>query len=141
MTPLVSQILSRAFATLGEQEVSGTKSNSTILGWIRAWFPKQNDDSTIAWCAIWTSTIMSECGLPVPPTPFRAYSWRLWGTLREGEPQLGDVVVLTRSGGHHVAVCLRVTKDSFWGISGNSKNAVSVDKYDRKRIVAVRSPE
>jgi uncharacterized protein (TIGR02594 family) len=141
MSPLVSQIMARAFATLGEQEVPGTKSNSTILGWIRRWFPRHEDDSTLAWCGVWVATVMSDCGLPVPPMPFRARSWRLWGTRREGEPQLGDVVVLTRSGGHHVAICLRATPDVVWVIGGNQQNAVTVAKYDRKRVVAVRSPE
>lgn len=140
MSPLVTQILTRAFATLGEREIAGTGSNSTILGWIRRWFPRQADDSSLAWCAIWVATIMQECGLEVPALPFRAFSWRQWGAKRTGEPQLGDVVILDRAGGYHVGLCLRVTANSVWLLGGNQGSAVSVAEFDRARVVSVRVP-
>jgi uncharacterized protein (TIGR02594 family) len=135
MNPLVSQILARAFADLGEHEVPGTESNPKILGWMRSWFPRQRDDTTLAWCAIWISVVMKDCGLAVPEFPFRAKSWAGWGTERTTEPQLGDVCVLDRAGGGHVGIVLRVTKSHVWLLSGNHGNAIDVAKFWRSRIV------
>jgi uncharacterized protein (TIGR02594 family) len=138
MSPLATQILIAAFGTLGEQESIGTKVNPTILGWIRAWFPRATDDSTIAWCAIWLSTVVSDCGIGVPDKPFRARMWKEWGTKREGPAQVGDVAVLRRKGGHHVGIVLKATDRYVWLVGGNQSNSVNVTRFDASLIEAVR---
>ncbi len=137
MDALRAKIVETAFASLGEQEVTGPASNPTVLGWIRRWLPRATDDSTTAWCAVWVSQVMASCGLEVPATPFRAHSWLAWGTSTE-DPTLGDVAVMIRDGGFHVGIVLRATSESIWLVGGNQGNAVSVARFDRKRVVQVR---
>jgi uncharacterized protein (TIGR02594 family) len=81
--------------------------------------------------------VLTACGLAVPALPFRAHSWIAWGSRTE-TPAVGDVAVITRDGGFHVGIVLRVTDESIWLLGGNQGNAVSVAQFDRKRVVQIR---
>lgn len=139
MDAIQAKLLQSALATLGEREVNGSKRNPVIGAWIDRWFRKGADDIT-AWCGIWMAERVNECSLPVPELPFRAKSWESWGRALEDyeEPQPGDVVVMTRSGGFHVTMLLRTTSTTVWCIGGNQSNAVTVTAYPRERVKAIR---
>lgn len=138
--PLRLTLLETCLSTLGEREVTGPKSNPTILAWIRARLPWAKDDSTTAWCGLWLAAMCQHAQLPIPEKAWKAAAWKDWGHVRAPIAALpGDVAILTRPGGHHVGAVLKVTRHQIWLLGGNQGNAVSVRSYPFSRVQSVRS--
>lgn len=142
----------RAASYLGKgiREISGPTSHPQILAWLQRTeklYPTDLtiDDSKYAWCGVFVGNMVlderaSNPAMPPPPKYFQAAAkWREWGTkVNYLKAERGDVVVLTRTGGHHVAIISGVTNDGFKVIGGNQSDALSIAEYPWARVVAVR---
>lgn len=132
---------------LGEKEIPGKASNSTIIEMankIGLQGIYTNDD--ISWCAVFINFLCFISGKPLSQTTtdkyelMRAISFSKWGNKVEVKDiQLGDIVVISRTGGYHVFIAIALTKSgNIIGLGGNQSNQTSIAEFDIKRVVAVR---
>lgn len=100
------------------------------------------DDVQTSWCGIIMGLITTRLQLGLPIAHYRAKSWLQWGeAVTSGEVMKGDVIVMTRPGGHHVTVFAGwadATKKRFRARGGNQSNAYNETVYDATLIQAVR---
>ena len=125
-------------------------ANGTILAWIKSFFPKAKDESEYSWCSIGLISILSE------DVEFRTQikevnidpMARSWSRLPNQVPNLaeilpGDIIVLTRGNGisGHVGVYVGENfnnKNQVMILGCNQGDAVSIQPFDKSRIVAIR---
>lgn len=121
----------------GLKEKPGAASNERIKKAIlesASWLDP--DDSKTAWCGCIMGLWCKELGLPVPKEYFRAANWLNIGTpvdIKDAIP--GDIVVISRSGGNHVALFVDNALTLF---GGNQSNAVNSSKFDRSSLRGIR---
>jgi len=124
---------------LGLKEIPGIKNEPVIVQWwqrMRSWF---RDDET-PWCGLFVAICMSECGIKTPPTFFRALSWKDWG-FSLPNPEVGCVVVFSRTGGGHVGFVVGEDQNgNLMVLGGNQGNRVSIVAFPRDRVVGYRWP-
>jgi uncharacterized protein (TIGR02594 family) len=126
---------------IGLAEVAGPKSNPRIQQMIAraaSWLDK--DDSKTAWCGCAMGDWCFACGLAVPKEYYRAINWLNWGVAVDLEDaKQGDVVVLSRPGGNHVALLDAVVAPRTWALlGGNQSNMVNVSRYPVSLVRGVR---
>lgn len=143
MSPTPSQKLyDHALKDRGLKEIDGPASAPRIKYMIETaakWL--DNDDSKTAWCGCACGIWCLETALGVPKEHYRAASWLKWG--RDVKPlnaRQGDIVVLTRKGGNHVALLDHFSDDlrTVYLLGGNQSNAVNISKYDSTTILGIR---
>lgn len=124
----------------GLRETPGSGSTArirqAILG-AAAWLDP--DDSATAWCGCITGQWVKEIGLTPPAAYYRAANWLEVGTevpLASARP--GDIVVISRTGGNHVALYLAHDTGTITLYGGNQSNAVGVAKFPRSSLRGVR---
>lgn len=136
-------IFDTAAKYLGTSEVKGPGSNASIQRWIqRAADWLDPDDSKTAWCGCFRAAIGYETGTGVPPSPYRAASWLIWGgavpVSDTSKWRHGDTVIMTRPGGNHVCLLDKVVGKKAYCLGGNQSDAVSIAAFDISRITGVR---
>lgn len=140
-----------AFLNQGIREISGPTSHPQILAWLKRTeklWPTDLpvDDSRYAWCGVFVGNMVLDdmaagnTTRAQPPKYFQgAIKWATWGkTVTKKAAQRGDVVVLTRTGGHHVAIVSSINDNGVKVIGGNQGDALSVVEYPWTKVVAVR---
>ena len=128
----------------GITEIKGSNHHDQILEFHAATWLKAPDDET-PWCAAFMSFIVNkvcdEMDLPhlKHDTP-RALEWQDWGTsVPTRDCRKGDIVVLTRKGGGHVALATGMQNNGHCALlGGNQNNMVCTSNYPASRIVTVR---
>lgn len=121
------------------KEISGAKSNPTILGWAKAlggWIASYYTNDDIPWCGLFLAHIMGAT-LPKELLPSNPLSAKAWGTFgkRLSSPALGAVMVFNRDGGDHVGLYLGETATAYRILGGNQSNSVSLTWIAKKRLV------
>lgn len=133
----------------GIKEIAGPSSHPQIRAWLKrceALYPTDLtiDDSKYAWCGVFVGNMVlderASSNIPAPPKYFQgAAKWRTWGTaVPFKSAQRGDVVVLTRPGGYHVAIVSGLTTTGLKVIGGNQSDALTIADYPWSKVVAVR---
>lgn len=142
---VLPKLLSAGLQYLGVKEFPGLKSNNPIimnmakqLGIAKIY---QNDE--MAWCALFMSFLCLITGKPMPFAGYeivRAASFVKWGNeIGAGQACLGDVVVINRAGGYHVAILIGVTDKNTYIIFGaNQSNKVGFMEIEIDRVIAYR---
>ena len=130
-----------AYSYLGVKEVPGSKSNPLILGWIQDFLGWGDDDSDVAWCAIFINTMLKECGIKGTGKA-NARSFLDWGKVVES-PRKGDIVIFERGGmsswkGHVGIYWGESSSNSIYCLGGNQSDKVSVATYNKSRILGYR---
>lgn len=142
----MQELLLYALQFYGVKEVTGSKANPVIMGWIRQWLPGRRDDSDTAWCAIFVGSCARALGYETPDKPYAAIAWEKAGTNvghLEAARQ-GDVIVVTRGARsdwrRHVGFLVRDERAAgrVWLLGGNQSNAVTVEAFDIDTITAIR---
>ena len=139
------------FLGKGIMEVSGPSSHPQILTWIQRtekMYPSDTpiDDSQYAWCGVFVGNMVLDdiaAGNKLrlkPPGYFQgAARWKKWGVaVPFNETKRGDVVILTRKGGHHVAILSSPMTGGLNVVGGNQSNKVSIAPYLWHSVVDVR---
>lgn len=138
------------FFGCGIREIAGPSSHPKILEWIKRTeklYPSDTpiDDGRYAWCGVFVGCLVLDeiaAGgkLPKPPAYFQgAKRWENWGArIEKHSGKRGDVVVMKRTGGHHVTIIDRPAKGGYICVGGNQGDAVSKVLYPFAAIVAVQ---
>jgi len=129
---------------IGTREIPGKVTApiiATMLARLGAWW---SDDET-PWCATFVSWCLQSAGLAPPKAFYRGRAFIKWG-IHVGPVAIapyGSIVVLERTGGHHVGFLTGVdtAARTIHLLGGNQDNRVNFSPYDIRRVVAVRSPE
>ena len=133
--------LERAWAELGQKEVQGVTSNPRIVDLFREVGHGGDARDEIAWCAAFVGACLERSGLPSTRS-LRARSYLTWGEALEG-PRLGAVAVLTRGPDPalgHVGFVVGESGGSLLLLGGNQSDAVTVEAFDRVRVLGYRWP-
>ncbi len=140
-----------AFIGQGIREVSGPSSHPQILAWLKRtekMWPTDLpvDDSRYAWCGVFVGCLLLDdiaagsTDRPKPPPYFQgAGRWEAWA---KGVPmknaERGDVVILRRPKGKHVAIVSGVTPGGIRVTGGNQSDTISIAEYPWHKVIAVR---
>ena len=97
------------------------------------------------WCKYFADWCLDKAGYAIPPKSGMARSYLTWGNERQGEPNLGDVVVLWRGTSDdgvagHVGFFVRQDRDYVYLLGGNQGDAVTEAKFLRSKVLGVRYP-
>lgn len=140
VAPISAKLFAHASKDIGVKEIPGAAVHPRIAeafklcpSWLVA-----NDDET-AWCGVIMGLWTHELGLSRPGDHYRAASWLNIGKevdIANARP--GDIVVLSRSGGNHVALFKARQGDTLELLGGNQSNAVNVTKYAMSNLRGVR---
>lgn len=135
-----ARILAHAIKDSGLTETRGPDSHPRILHAIRVaalWLDP--DDSQTAWCGCIRGLWGLETGTGVPKAHYRAKSWASWGkpvALKDALP--GDTVILSRRGGHHVALFQSADRTHLRLFGGNQSNACNSSRFPIETLLAIR---
>jgi uncharacterized protein (TIGR02594 family) len=131
-----------AWAELGVAERTGAATNPRIAAYFRAvGHPEVADDET-AWCAAFVGACLESAGLKCTRS-LSARSYLDWG-VGMTELQPGAVIVLERGSDPalgHVGFLVGETPQSVILLGGNQSNAVTVQAFDRARVIGCRLPD
>lgn len=134
--------LTAAWRELGQKEIVGGADNGRIVSYFRqSGHPEIGDDET-PWCAAFVGAML-EHGGQKSTRSLRARSYLNWGVAIE-RSRSGAVAVLSRgrnSALGHVGFVVGETDDALILLGGNQSNAVSVQAFDRSRLLGLRWPE
>ncbi len=137
----VPQMVQEAVALLGVHELEGIRDNQTILGWAReVRLANVYTHDSIAWCGLLCAVVAKRASKPVVEGALWAANWCKWGRPSP-LPSLGDVIVYTRPGGHHVNVYIAEDEVAYHGIGGNQSDTVSIARILKSRAKCVRRPK
>lgn len=133
--------LEHAWAELGQREVAAGGDNPRIVALYRdAGFPDVRHDE-VAWCAAFVGACLERAGMAGTHS-LLARSFQQYGEKLD-QGQLGAIVVLSRGadpGLGHVAFWIGETSERVYLLGGNQGDAVSVQAFDKARILDVRWP-
>lgn len=134
------KLYNKALEDFGLTEMSGPKSQPRIrlaIDQAADWLDE--DDSKTAWCGCIMGLWCKELGFAVPKDYFRARNWKEVGKkVLLSEAKQGDIVVMSREGGHHVALFSKQVKDQVFLLGGNQRNQVNVSSFNQGFIEEVR---
>lgn len=128
---------------VGMKEVAGPQSNPIILGMLQ-YAGKWPTDDSVPWCSAFTWCVAYLLDLPRPMTAaLAARSWLKVGTpVALEDAKVGfDVVILERGASAtagHVGFYAGHSTQTVSILGGNQNDAVSVQTFDRARVVGVR---
>lgn len=145
-TPL-PKLVSAALQYLGVKEFPGFSNNPIIMDMAKGLGLQgvYTNDSTQAWCAVFVNHLIRITGKPLQQPKDKYDLMRALKTAKnfdlvpKGEWRMGDIILLSRSGGGHVfiAIC-ESAAGNIIGIGGNQSNAVTFAEFDFDRVVEVR---
>ena len=133
--------LTHAWAELGQREVAGEADNLRIVQLYKDIGLSGTTHDEVAWCAAFVGSCLERSGY----ASTRSLMARSY--LEFGEPletaRLGAVVVLSRGADPalgHVGFWVGEQQDSLLLLGGNQADAVSVEAFDKSRLVGMRWP-
>lgn len=134
--------LDQAWREFGEAERAGSSENPRIVAMFRdAGHPSVTRDE-VAWCAAFCGACLERSGIKSTRS-LMARSYLDWGVALS-TPRMGAVAVFSRGSDPaqgHVGFWLGESGDAVVLLGGNQGNAVSVARYPKSRLLAVRWPE
>lgn len=122
---------------LGQSEIAGSKDNARIVFYHSFTSLKATDDET-PWCSSFVCAALEENGFKSTRS---AAAKSYIGFMAKGDGSVGDIAVLKRPGGHHVAF---INKKFVAGSStiellgGNQSNKVRVSNYSAADLLDIR---
>lgn len=133
--------LEEAWREFGQGERDGAAENTRIVALFRdAGHPEIASDE-VAWCAAFCGACLERAGVRSTRS-LLARSYLAWGETLD-DPRMGAVAVFSRGSDPsqgHVGFWLGETDDAVVLLGGNQKNAVSVTRYPKSRILGLRWP-
>jgi uncharacterized protein (TIGR02594 family) len=135
------RIYDAAAEYLGVKETPGRATTAAIAEMFRlapSWLDQ--DDSVTAWCGIFRGYVGHVTATGMPAQHYRAAAWLEWGQPVPLEAaRRGDTVILSRTGGHHVALYVSTpTGGTVRLLGGNQGNAVSLANFAAASVKGIR---
>ncbi len=133
-----------ALSYLGEQEIAGNLHNQVVVDmFANVGHPEIQDDET-AWCAAFVGHCIEVVGLR-STRALTARSYLKWG---EPVPDIelaleGDILVFKRGNSTwqgHVGFFVGDEGNQIAVLGGNQGNAVSIARYRKDKLIAIRRP-
>ena len=135
---LLNHILANYY---GLKEREGSDFSPTLLRWIKVYFPEQKDDGVIPYCSLALKECAKDIGLNYSTVNPAAISWlSLPNKIDLEYAEMGDVVIISRTGGNHVGLLVRHSKvfNSIYLLGFNQSNECNIQKYSVKLIKGIR---
>lgn len=136
----------RVWTTLyGIREIVGGRDNPVILNWAAVLTTRRTgivikDDET-PWCGLVQGYVALTAGYEPPPICVRASAWLDWGVpVEASDVSVGDVGVMTRTGGNHVGTVVGHDATHVHLIGGNQGNEVNIRRFPRGLFRGFRRP-
>src|SRR5690606_15204149 len=133
--------LAQAWRELGQAEHAGTRENPRIVAMFREVGHPDVTRDEVAWCAAFCGACLERAGI-ASTRSLLARSYLKWGASLI-DPRVGAIAVLSRGtdpGQGHVGFWLGETDDDVILLGGNQTNAVSVQRFPKSRLLALRWP-
>ncbi|MEZ5853943.1 MAG: TIGR02594 family protein [Hyphomicrobiaceae bacterium] len=134
--------MTHAWGELGQREVAGRGSNARIADYFRRVGHPDISDDAVPWCAAFVGACLERAGIASTQS-LLARSYLDWGAPALDE-RPGAIAVLTRGtdpAAGHVGFLVGATPDGIFLLGGNQSDAVSIARFDRSRLIALRLPE
>lgn len=157
--PIAPLMVRLAIDELGTIETRGGGNTAKIIAWAdevaeivgtpyARWAADWYNQDSIPWCGLFMAVIAARASQGrrerFPPTKYlAALEWASFGHgVPKHEAQVGDVIVLTRSGGGHVTLCVGTETGGrrLFGLGGNQSDAVNIMPFDLSRVHSIRRP-
>ena len=129
-----------AWAELGQSEVNGAAANPRVVDYFRQVGHGAVTDDETAWCAAFVGACLERAGFSSTRS-LMARSYLDWGD--RAEPVTGSIAILSRGGSSslgHVGFLVGMTDTAVYLLGGNQSNAVTVQRFDRSRLLGTRMP-
>lgn len=127
---------------LGLKEQAGPGTHPVLAEMFRlAPYWLDQDDSKTAWCGIFRGYVGHLTATGMPAAHYRAAAWAAWGkAVPLASARRGDTIVLSRSGGFHVAFVHSYVSGAgtIRCLGGNQSNAVTLANFKVGGVKAVR---
>jgi uncharacterized protein (TIGR02594 family) len=133
--------LKEAWREFGQAERAGTRENPRIIALFRDAGHASVTRDEVAWCAAFCGACLERAGIKSTRS-LLARSYLAWGSPL-AEPRIGAIAVFSRGANPsegHVGFWLGEADDHVVLLGGNQGNAVSVVRYPKTRLLAVRWP-
>lgn len=130
-----------AWRDIGVAETPGSGSNPSVLAYYRDSGQPSVRSDDVPWCAAFVGAMLQRAG-ETPTGSLLARSYLSWGRDLEA-PKLGAIAVLSRGAEPwqgHVGFLVGLTDDRVFLLSGNQDDRVSVEAFDRARLLGLRWP-
>ncbi|MBB3453875.1 uncharacterized protein (TIGR02594 family) [Rhizobium sp. BK313] len=129
--------ISEAKKHVGLQEVRDKKA-------LMAYFATAGlhyDPSVTAWCGIGMATFFHNSlpKQPLPENPAWALNWLKFGV--KCTPQVGSILVFSRNGGGHVAICLGQYNGGYVCLGCNQDNEICIEVHTKTGFQGARWPD
>ena len=122
----------------GIKEMPGPNKNNPRIVWYASFTTLKASDDETPWCSAFICAMAFLAGLQSTKSA-AAISWMNYGV--DGGGSIGDIAVLKRVGGHHVAF---INKPYNKGdrlinlLGGNQGNAVSIEDFKAENLIGIR---
>jgi len=126
---------------IGTKELPNEKDNHLILAMIESCNPIDAPlHDEIPWCAAFMNFILKHANLPHTNSLAARSNLNIGSVVPSiNEALVGnDIVVLKRTGGHHVGFFAGLEEDGVWILGGNQSNQVSLQKFRITDVLGVR---
>jgi uncharacterized protein (TIGR02594 family) len=133
--------LAEAWREFGQRERPGPRDNTRILALFRDAGHAEVTRDEVAWCAAFCGACLERAGLRSTRS-LMARSYLKWGAAL-AKPRMGAIAVFSRGPNPalgHVGFWLGEAGDDVVLLGGNQANAVSVARYPKSRLLALRWP-
>jgi len=121
----------------GIKEIKGISVHTPRILEYHALTTLKAKQDEVPWCSSFVNWVMNKAGYPITKSA-AAKSWIKWG--KEVPLQFGAIIVLKRTGGHHVGFYTGETKNGIYLLGGNQSDAVNVKLFNKSLLLAARMP-
>lgn len=121
----------------GIKEITGISSHTPRILEYHAMTTLKAKADEVPWCSSFMNWVMHRAGYPITRSA-AAKSWMKWG--KEVPLQYGAIVILKRTGGHHVGFYTGETANTVYLLGGNQADAVNVRQYKKELVLSARMP-
>lgn len=137
--PILPPWLEVAYKEIDTKEIKGSKHEPRIVEYHQTTSLMSQDDET-PWCSSFVNWCIKQAGFKGTNSA-AARSWLKWGYLMS-YPAFGCIVVLSRSKPWqgHVGFYVGMTERDIGILGGNQGDKVSINYYDRSRVIGYRWP-
>lgn len=122
----------------GIKEITGLSSHTPRILEYHATTTLKAKQDEVPWCSSFVNWVVERAGYKGTGSA-AAKSWAKWGV--ECPMQVGCLVVLKRTGGHHVGFYTGEKGDSIYLLGGNQSNKVCVSLFKKSLILSTRLPK